>query len=195
MKHMSRAPARLGLAALALAFSAAAALAAGGAAPGPPSYLIPAAAGSAVGSGPRVPLSPELAFADASGAMLPLGHFRGRVLVMNFWATWCAPCIKEMTYLDRLQGDLKGEPIEVLPISEDQSGIKAAKAFFARQKITFLHPFADPGGQLAQTLGIQGLPTSLIVDKQGNQVNRLEGPYEWDNPSIVASLRGLIGEQ
>jgi thiol-disulfide isomerase/thioredoxin len=116
------------------------------------------------------------------------------VVLINFWATWCAPCIKEMTFLDRLQGDLKGEPLHVLTISEDQGGIAVAKAFLARQKFTFLHAYADPGGAMADALKVGGLPTSFVLDKQGRLVNRVEGPYEWDNPKIVAKFRELMKE-
>ena len=190
---MGRAPALIAASGLALA----ALLGAGAAAKdaGPHSgYIVPAAAGSAEDPALRPPLPPGLTFLDGTGMPIPLAHFRGQVLLMNFWATWCAPCIKEMAFLNRLQGDLKGEPLRVLAISEDRGGIPVAKTFLDKQKLPFLHPYADPTMALAEALNVQGLPTSLIVDKQGRLVQRVEGPYEWDNPPIVARFRQLLAE-
>jgi len=191
---MERAPALIAASGLALV---AALLGAGAAASGagPQSgYIVPATAGSAEDPAMRPPLPSGLTFLDGSSMPLPLAHFRGQVLVMNFWATWCAPCLKEMVYLDRLQGDLKGEPLRVLPISEDKGGIPVAKAYLERQKLTFLHPFADPTASLAEALKVVGLPTSLIVDKEGRLVQRVEGPYEWDSPPILKRIRELVNE-
>lgn len=137
---------------------------------------------------------PDLIFADGSAMPMHLVQYRGRVVVLNFWASWCGPCIKEMVYLDRLQGDFRGQPLSVLAISEGNGGIPAVRQFFARQKYTFLKPFADPNGALAQGLGIRGLPTSIIVDRYGRQVLRVEGPYQWDSPQIAARLRMLMTE-
>jgi len=191
---MKRAPALIaapGLALIVALYGAGAA--ASDARPGS-GYIVPVAAGSVQDPAMRPSLPPSLSFLDGSGMPLPLAHFRGQVVLMNFWATWCAPCIKEMGFLDRLQGDLKGEPLKVLPISEDKGGIPVAKAFMDRQKFTFLRPFADPTGALAEALKVDGLPTSLILDKQGRLVQRVEGPYEWDDPPIVARFRELMSE-
>jgi thiol-disulfide isomerase/thioredoxin len=135
-----------------------------------------------------------LTISDGSNISLPLGHFRGQVLLINFWATWCVPCVKEMKFLDRLQGDFKGQPLAVLAVSEDKGGIQMSKAFMERQKLTFLRPFADPGGVAAETLGVEGIPTSFIVDKKGRLVQKVEGPFEWDDPPIVMKFRGLLIE-
>ena len=142
----------------------------------------------------RPSLPAGLSILDGSGMPLPLAHFHGQVVLMNFWATWCAPCIREMKFLDRLQGDLKGEPLRVLPISEDKGGIPVAKGFMDRQKFTFLRPFADPTAALAEALNVNGLPTSFIIDKQGRLVQRVEGPYEWDDPPIIKRFRELVNE-
>lgn len=139
-------------------------------------------------------LPPSLSMSDGTNMPLPLAHFRGAVLLINFWATWCVPCIKEMAFLDRLQGDLKGMPIQVIPLSEDKGGLPVAKGFITRQKLTFLRPYTDPGAAAAQMLNVTGLPTSFIVDKQGRLVQKVEGPFEWDSPPIVQRFRDLINE-
>lgn len=164
-------------------------------------YIVPVAAGSAPAAqgtaedpALRLPMPAALTITDGSSMSLPLGHFHGQVLLINFWATWCVPCVKEMKYLDRLQGDLKGLPFAVLAVSEDRGAIQMAKAFMERQKLTFLRPFGDPDNAAAQALRVEGIPTSFIVDKQGRLVQRVEGPFEWDNPQIIMKFRGLLNE-
>lgn len=157
-------------------------------------YIVPAAAGSADGPAARVPLPANLTFADGSSISTSLGHFRGMVVLLTFWSSRCGPCLKQMVYLDRLQGDLKGQPLAVIAATEDEGGIAAAKAYLVREKLTFLRPFADPGGGLARALQVRGLPTSLIIDKYGRLVQQVTGPYEWDNPKILAVFRALLAE-
>ena len=199
MNRIFPAPARRALSQLARAGLMVAAMAAAGygiaGAANPPSgYIVPAAAGSADDPALRPAMPSGLFFNDSSNALLPLSHFRGAVLLINFWATWCVPCVKEMTFIDRLQGDLKGQPLVVLPVSEDRGGIPTAKGFLERQKLGFLRPFSDPGAAAANALQVNGLPTSFIVDKQGRLVQRVEGPYEWDDPPIVNRFRALMAE-
>jgi len=157
-------------------------------------YIVPAAAESTEDPALRPAMPAGLTISDGTSMSVAINRFRGHVLLMNFWATWCAPCIKEMAYLDRLQGDLKGMPLLVMPVSEDKGGIAVAKAFMQRQKLTFLRTYADPNGATAETLNVQGLPTSFIIDKQGRLVQRVEGPYEWDNGANVAKFRALVAE-
>ncbi len=157
-------------------------------------YIVPSAAGSDDGAAPR-PTMPDLIFADGSGMPVHLRQYMGQVVVINFWATWCAPCIQEMVFLDRLQGDSHGKPLTVLALSEDAGGIPVARAFLTRQKFGYLKPFADPASTVAQALGIRGLPTSIILDRYNRQVLRVEGPYQWDSPLIAARLRMLMSEQ
>lgn len=157
-------------------------------------YIVPVAAGSAEDPAMRPPMPSGVTVSDGTNMPLPLAHFRGAVLLINFWATWCVPCLKEMAFLDRLQGDLKGMPIQVLAVSEDKGGLPVAKGYIERQKFTFLRPFTDPGAASAQALNVTGLPTSFIVDKKGRLVQRVEGPFEWDSPPIVARFRDLVNE-
>ncbi len=160
----------------------------------PLNYIVPVTAGSVEDANLRPAMPPSLTISDGTSMPLPLSHWRGQVLLLNFWATWCVPCVKEMTFLDRLQGDLKGMPILVMPISEDRGGIATAKPWLVRQKLTFLRPFADPGAVAANMLNVQGIPTSFIVDKKGRLVQRVQGPFEWDSPPIVDRLKELLAE-
>ena len=204
MKNIKRAPASLAIAGLGLLLAVAANAAVEDAnpplgymfpvAPGSAALRVPVAAGSTDDPALRPAMPNGLAFTDGSNTLLPLTHFRGQVLLINFWATWCVPCVKEMKFLDRLQGDLKGQPFHVLAVSEDRGAIMMAKAFIDRQKLTFLRPFGDPGSAAAETLHVEGIPTSFIVDKQGRLVQRVEGPYEWDDGPILNKFRGLLNE-
>lgn len=156
-------------------------------------YIVPAAAGSADGA-PVRPAMPDLIFADGSNMPVHLKQYAGQVVIINFWASWCGPCIKEMVFLDRLQGDFRGQPLAVMAVSEDQGGIPAARTFLTRQKLGYLKPFADPGKGMAQVLGIRGLPTSLIIDRHGHLVLKVEGPYQWDSKATTDRLRYLLSE-
>jgi thiol-disulfide isomerase/thioredoxin len=156
-------------------------------------YIVPSAAGSSDGPAER-PLIPDLIFADGSGMPTHLRQYVGQVVIINFWATWCAPCIKEMMFLDRLQGDFRGQPLTVLAISEDQGGIPVVRSFLSRQKYNYLRAFADPASGMAQSLAIRGLPTTIILDRHNHQVLRAEGPYQWDSAYITARLRMLMSE-
>jgi thiol-disulfide isomerase/thioredoxin len=192
---MTRATARFALSGLVLLASlplSGAAGAAGASGTGL-NYIVPVAAGSVEDPNTRPPM-PNLTVSDGTDVAIPLSHFRGGVLLINFWATWCAPCIKEMVYLDRLQGDMKGLPVLVMPVSEDKGGLPVAKGFMTRQKLTFLKTYTDPGAAAAQVLNVTGLPTSYIVDKKGRLVQRVEGPFEWDSPQIKARFLELAHE-
>lgn len=156
-------------------------------------YIVPAAAGSFDAPQTRPP-APDMLFLDASGLPQHLRVFLGQVVVLTFWAASCGPCLKQMTFLDRLQGDLKAYPLKVLALTEDPGGIAAAKALYKRQNFTFLLPYADAGGLSAAAMGIRGLPTNFVIDRQGRIAIATEGPFEWDNPRIVARLKRLLAE-
>ena len=184
--------------AAALGLAGAVCLSAAEGAEGGLSYIVPAAAGSADGQSDapdQRPAMPDLIFADGSSLPVHLRQYLGQVVVINFWASWCGPCIKEMVFLDRLQGDFRGQPFTVLAASEDTGGIPAARRFLTRQKFTYLTPFADPGAGMAKVLGVRGLPTSIIIDRHGRQVLRVEGPYQWDSPQIAGRIRRLLAER
>jgi thiol-disulfide isomerase/thioredoxin len=130
-------------------------------------------------------------FNDDKGATRTLADFKGRVLVVNFWATWCPPCVHEMPTLDALQAALGGDGFAVVAISQDRGGMGVAKPFHDSHGWS-LSLYAEAAGHFARDAALQGLPTSLIVDKQGREVARLEGTAEWNSPEMIAVLRKLM---
>jgi thiol-disulfide isomerase/thioredoxin len=131
-------------------------------------------------------------FADANGRPRSLADFTGRVVLLNVWATWCGPCRKEMPTLDRLQGELGGADFEIVPLSIDRGGLETIRAFYAEIGVRNLAIYTDPSGRALRTLSAVGLPTTLIVNRAGQEVGRALGPAEWDAPEIVALLRSII---
>ena len=136
--------------------------------------------------------APQAGFTDGSGRSVSLGAFRGQVVLLNFWATWCAPCIREMPSLDRLQAKLKGEGLVVVAVSEDFAGLDLVEPFFERLKLENLAIFLDSDGALSKAFGIAGLPTTLLIDREGRVVGGLEGPAEWDSGEAVALIRHYL---
>ncbi len=137
---------------------------------------------------------PELRFTDAAGNALSMKDFRGRMVLLNIWATWCAPCREEMPALDRLQAQLGGSEFEVLALSVDQQGAEPVQKFFSEVGIKTLERHIDPTAQAAFKLGVVGLPATLLVDRQGREIGRHVGPAKWDAPEVVADLRRRLEE-
>lgn len=146
--------------------------------------------GFAIHSQPR-PL-PELAFEDGDGNARNLADFAGRTVLLNLWATWCTPCRGEMPTLDRLQHEFGGPDFTVVALSIDRAGPDVVRAFFAEIGIESLDLYIDATGGATYTLGAVGLPTTLLIDRDGREVGRLVGPAEWDAPDMVAFIRETV---
>lgn len=154
-----------------------------------------AAAGGALEAGktgsPR-PL-PDLRFIDGAGAPRSLSDFRGRVILLNLWATWCVPCRKEMPALDRLQAALGGPGFEVVALAIDQGGIAAVTRFYTELKLGALRIYLDQNGDALNKLGGLGIPLTILVDRDGRELWRVVGPREWDAPETVRAIAGHMG--
>ena len=121
-----------------------------------------------------------------------LADFRGKGVVVNFWATWCAPCVREMPALDRLSAEVFGDGIVVLAMSSDRGGAAVVSKFYAKRGITSLSVIIDEKSKVARAVGISGLPTTVMYDGEGREVGRVIGPAEWDAPESVAFLRACL---
>ncbi|MBO0710701.1 MAG: redoxin family protein [Acetobacteraceae bacterium] len=136
---------------------------------------------------------PEIGFADAGGKPHTLTEFRDHGMVLNLWATWCMPCIAEMAALAALSRTLAPDDIAVLPLSSDRGGVDAVKRFYAAHEITALPVLIDQKGAAVAALGASGIPTTIIVDKQGRERARLEGAANWATPEAAQKVRSLVG--
>jgi thiol-disulfide isomerase/thioredoxin len=136
--------------------------------------------------------APALSFEDAQGEQLSLEDFRGKVVVLNLWATWCAPCRHEMPSLDRLQATQGGDDLQVVALSLDRGGLQQVEDFYQEIGVQHLGIYRDPTGAAGRELGALGLPTTVVIDPDGREVGRLLGPAEWDSAEALALLRSLI---
>jgi thiol-disulfide isomerase/thioredoxin len=136
--------------------------------------------------------APELTFFDADGNEVTLADFEGDVVVLNLWATWCAPCRREMPSLDRLQAELGADGLSVIALSLDRGDVAKVRDFFDELEIEHLAVYHDPEARAGRELGAPGLPTTVVIDRAGREVGRLLGPAEWDSPEALALLRTVL---
>ena len=139
---------------------------------------------------------PEIKFQDGEGKERTLAEWRGKVVLLNLWATWCLPCRKEMPALDRLQKELgSGEfsgKFEVVALSVDRKGLEASKKFLDDTKVERLALYVDPTARANTELRAVGLPVTLLIDPQGREIGRLLGPAEWDGEDALRLIRAAL---
>jgi thiol-disulfide isomerase/thioredoxin len=143
--------------------------------------------------GPPGPRLPGFDFVTEAGEKRTLADYAGRGIVLNFWATWCGPCVKEMPALDQLARAVADDHIAVLPLSSDRAGAAAVEAFYKEQGIRSLPVLLDPEGAAARAVGARGIPTTVILDGEGRERQRVEGAVDWSKPDVMAALRKAIG--
>jgi thiol-disulfide isomerase/thioredoxin len=136
---------------------------------------------------------PPLTFQDASGKDKTLADFRGSVVLLNLWATWCPPCIREMPALNALQQRLGSDDFKVVAISQDRGGAAVAGKWLSSNGFTALPLYLDPTASVGRTLESPGLPVTLLIDRQGRELARLYGPADWDSDDMITKLRQLGG--
>lgn len=132
---------------------------------------------------------PAFNLTDADGNATTLASYSGKLLLVNLWATWCGPCVKEMPTLDALQQEMGSARFTVLPISLDRGGRRQVEAFFAKNGITHLPMVFDPTGSSMAALTVRGLPTTLLIDGKGREIGRLEGDANWSHPATKALIQ------
>ena len=137
---------------------------------------------------------PDLAFQDGTGKALRLSDWRGRVVLINLWATWCAPCRKEMPALAALQAKLGSKDFEVVAISVDRKGVAAASAFLKETGAAGLKLYVEPSAKILDDLQALGLPATVLVDREGREIGRLLGPAEWDSPEALTLIGAALAE-
>ena len=135
---------------------------------------------------------PDLAFTDANDKPVKLADYKGKTVLLNFWATWCAPCVKEMPSLDKLQAEMGKDKFVVLPLSLDGPSKPKVAPFYADRKLANLGIYFDKGKKALGALDISVLPTSVLVDPEGREIGRMEGDADWDKPEAVALMKAVV---
>lgn len=135
---------------------------------------------------------PEISFKDDNGRPVALADLRGKIVVLNVWATWCVPCREEMPALDRLQARFDRKDVEVVPLSIDRKGLDPVRKFLASVGVRHLVPYIDESGGASRSLGLVGLPGTLVIDRDGREIGRLLGAAEWDSPETVEFLKARM---
>ena len=137
---------------------------------------------------------PDLEIQNADDKPLKLDDFKGKVVLLNFWATWCAPCVKEMPSLDRLQAAFPKDKFLIVPLSIDGPSKPKVAPFYKDQKLANLGIYFDKGRKTMQGLDVTLLPTSILVDAQGRELGRIEGDADWDMPESIALMKAAMGK-
>jgi thiol-disulfide isomerase/thioredoxin len=135
--------------------------------------------------------APPVSFTDLAGKTVHLSNFAGKVVILNLWATWCAPCRHEMPSLERLQTRF-GDKLAVLPVSQDLGGNKMVVPFVGNLGLAKLNVYVDPKSTVGRAFKVEGLPTSFLIDRQGRILGRVEGEAEWDEPKMLAVIEPLL---
>ena len=133
----------------------------------------------------------DVPFLNEDGSEMTLADYNGKHIVLNFWATWCAPCRKEMPGLSQLQTELGGDDFAVVTIATGRNPRPAMQAFFDEIGVENLPLHSDESQNLARSLGVLGLPVTIILDPEGNEVARLQGDAEWSSQSALAIINTL----
>jgi peroxiredoxin len=136
-------------------------------------------------------MAPDFSVVDLEGKPFRLSALRGRVVLVNVWATWCAPCREEMPSMQRLYEQLAGPDFELLAVSEDDGGLEVVRKFVDDLGVTFPILY-DPERQVGSRYGVWGYPETFVIDRTGRIVERVIGPRSWDTPAQVAALRALM---
>lgn len=133
-------------------------------------------------------------FLDFNDKLVTLNDYKGQVLVVNFWATWCAPCRREMPSVGRLQAEFADRELIVLAIAVDRASIDKIDQFMAEVGVDNLTILRDTTMASMKNFQLRGLPATIVLDTQGQQVGRHEGFDEWDRPEIIEALETLLAE-
>jgi thiol-disulfide isomerase/thioredoxin len=126
---------------------------------------------------------------DESGKRIDFSQYRGKAIVLNFWATWCGPCVREMPSLLRLKYKIAGAGVEVLPVSEDVNGAAKVVEFYKAHRLGGFPVLMDEGGKLARSSKVPGLPTTILINREGIETGRVVGPLEWDSAAAIKLIK------
>jgi len=135
--------------------------------------------------------APNFTLPDLNGKMISLADFKGQVILLNIWATWCAPCVEEMPSMEKLHQELKDEPFALLAVSIDESGVQDVRPFMKKHKLSF-PALTDPAGTIKSLYKTTGVPESFVIDKDGTLLEIVIGPRDWAAPEVIRYFQNLI---
>lgn len=135
---------------------------------------------------------PDIEFSDIDGGSHRLADWKGKVVLLNFWATWCAPCREEMPSLDALQKAKGGEEFEVVTVAAGRNPATAIERFFEEAGVTELPTLTDPKMTLARAFGVMAMPVTILIDAEGNEVARMTGDADWASPAAMALIDQML---
>lgn len=136
----------------------------------------------------------DVGFVGEDAQDMTLADFEGKYIVLNFWATWCAPCRKEMPHLSALQNTLGGDGFEVVTIATGRNPLPGMQRFFAEIEVDNLPLHTDARQSLARNLGVLGLPVTLLINPQGKEIARMQGDADWSGDNAIAILQTLMDQ-
>lgn len=138
---------------------------------------------------------PPIAFVKADGTPTSIDAWKGKVVLLNLWATWCGPCREEMPTLDNLKAELGGDDFDLVALSIDRTGLEKPKKFLEEIGVKHLALYNNSTGKLASSLKAFGMPTTLLLNRKGQELGRLVGPAHWDSQDAVALIRAAIAQK
>lgn len=136
--------------------------------------------------------TPTASFLDENEQEVSLKNFRGKIILMNIWSTTCTQCIVELPMLDRLQKDMGGLKFQVIALSTGMEPVAALKKFYLGKNVKNLKVYADTQAFYSQAADVKGLPTTFLINEDGQEIGRIRGIVEWDGVKIKAQIRDLI---
>ncbi len=135
--------------------------------------------------------APNFSLEDLKGKKSELKHFKGKVVFLNFWATWCGPCKEEMPSMEALYNQFKEKDFVFLAISVDYEGVKPVKEYIEKQRYTF-PVLIDPKCETLDLFEVKGIPTTFLIDKKGIVIGRAIGPKDWKRPEVISIVNLLV---
>jgi len=137
--------------------------------------------------------APNFSLEDLQGKKWELKHFKGKVVFLNFWATWCSPCKEEMPSMEELCKQFKDKDFIFIAISVDYAGIKPVKEYIEKNRYTF-PVLIDPKGKTLDLFEVRGIPTTFLIDQKGGLIGKAIGPRDWKRPEVVSVVNLLLGK-
>jgi len=137
--------------------------------------------------------APDFSLKDLTGKKVEIKDYKGKIIFLNFWATWCVPCKEEMPSLEVLHERFKGEKFVLLTVSVDYEGLKVVHGFLDKHSYTF-PVLLDPNGETLDLFEVKGIPTTFIIDKKGRIIGRALGPRDWRSPEVFSLVNLLVGK-